>query len=188
MLSRGDGGRRRAGWLSLLLLLLAAAVMVSVWRPWHDAGPGAGSPHAPTGAAHCPPADLTGVEAGTAAFWRTLVEPVHRAACAGDFTALARLMGGGHPSDFDTEECNGCSSSAIVTMWREEYHVDPAALARLLETRPVDDQGGLVYVHGDLAAVFARGTHDIPAVWSGLYLHCHESSLCAMLASPPAQP
>lgn len=188
MLSRGDEdrGRARRLWPLLLLLLIAAACAgLSVWRPWQGSGPVAGpppsgTPDASATTARCPAADLTGV-GGTAAYWRRLVEPVHQAACAGDFTALSRLLGGGDATDFLTEECNGCTSSEIVTMWRDEYGLNPASLAGLLETPPVVGQGGLVYAHGDLAAIFARGTHDIPGVWSGFFLRCGESPECAAL-------
>ncbi|MEU6404222.1 hypothetical protein [Streptomyces sp. NPDC046985] len=181
---------------------------MSWWRPWHGNGAVAGPPAAsrtpaashtpapsrtpaashtpapsrtPAATAYCPPADLAGLDGGSAAFWRKRVEPVHRAACAGDFAGLARLLGGGHVKDFATEECNGCTSSQIVTMWREEYGWDSAALARLLETAPSADQGGLTYTRGDLAAIFDRGTHELPAMWSGFYVQCHEHPECVML-------
>ena len=191
MTGRSEGrGRRR--WLALVLLLLAV-VGTSAWLLWRDddgtrAGPsGVPQAHNSAGAARCSPPNLTGVGGKrSAAAWRKVVEPVHRAACAGDFTALARLLGGSHPTNFLTEECSGCTSADIVTMWRDEYGFDPASLARLLENPPVVDQGGLTYERGDTVAVFARGTWQFPAEWSALFVQCQEDDMCARLAPSPS--
>lgn len=189
MLSRRGRDHRRKRLLLALLVLLAATLGMSQWRPWHDSGRATGHHHAPstpTARVHCPPTDLAGVDGPSVAYWGTLVDPVHQAACAGSFTELARLLGDGQAKGFLTEECNGCTSSEIVTMWRDEYGFDPASLARLLETRPVADQGGLVYTHADLTAIFGRGTHDIPGEWSGFYLRCHQNTLCTQLRGAPS--
>jgi hypothetical protein len=148
------------------------------------AGPsGVPQAHHSADAARCSAPNLTGVGGQrSAAAWREVVEPVHRAACAGDFTALARLLGGRHATDFLTEECSGCTSADIVTMWRDEYGLDPASLARLLETPPVVDQGGLTYERGDTVAVFARGTSQRSAEWSAFFVQCHQDDMCASLA------
>ena len=61
-------------------------------------------------------------------------------------------------------------------MWRDEYGFDPASLARLLETPPVVDQGGLTYERGE--------TGKIPH-WRGIYdkrrrlvaVFCHNMDL-----------
>jgi hypothetical protein len=187
-----EGGRRRTRWLLLGLLVLAVAG-TSTWWLWHDdgarpAGPSAApQAHDPAGAARCPPPNLAGVGGGrSAASWGTVVEPVHQAACARDFTALVRLLGGGRPADFSTEECSGCTAGDIVAMWRDEYGFDPASLARLLETPPVVDQGGLTYRRGDTVAVFARGTTDLPAQWSAFFVQCHADDVCAGLAPSPS--
>lgn len=192
MLTGRDEGRGRTRWLVLVLLLLAA-VGTSVWLLWRDdggvsAGPsGVPQAHDSGIASRCPPTNLTGVGGRRAvAAWRKVVEPVHQAACAGDFTVLSRLLDGGHPANFLTEECSGCTSGDIVAMWRDEYGFDPASLARLLETPPVVDQGGLIYKRGDTVAVFARGTSQLPAEWSAFFVQCHEDDMCARLAPSPS--
>ena len=63
---------------------------------------------------------------------------------------------------------------------------DPASLARLLETSPVVDQGGLTYERGDTVAVFARGTSQLPSEWSAFFVQCHENDMCAMVAPSPS--
>jgi hypothetical protein len=177
--------------VSVLLLLTVAGT--SAWLLWRgDRGmPGEPSAvpqaHHSPGTGRCSPPNLAGVGGRrAAAAWRTVVEPVHRAACARDFTALAHLLGGGHPANFLTEECSGCSAAGIVTMWRDEYGFDPASLARLLETPPVVDQGGLTYRLGDAVAFFARGTSQLPAEWSAFFVQCHEDGMCARLAPSPS--
>ncbi|MFI6931184.1 hypothetical protein [Streptomyces sp. NPDC050287] len=192
MLTGRNQGRGRMRWLVALLLLLAVAG-TSAWLLWHDdegtpaRRSGVPQAHDSAGAARCSPPNLTGVGGRrSAAAWRKVIDPVHRAACAGDFTALARLLGGGRPTHFLTEECTGCTSADIVTMWRDEYGFDPASLARLLETSPVVDQGGLTYERGDTVAVFARGTSRLPAEWSAFFVRCHEDNMCAMLAPSPS--
>ncbi|MFF4749440.1 hypothetical protein ACWD5R_21480 [Streptomyces sp. NPDC002514] len=196
MLTGRNEDRRRARRLLPALLLLAVAA-TAVWLLWPDdrpsdapraggsrvSGPRAGTSRAgaPT-TAGCSAVDLTGVGGRRAvAGWRAVVEPVHRAACAGDFTALSWLLGGGRPKDFLTEECAGCGAADIVAMWRDEYGLDPAALARLLESPPVVDQGGLTYEHGDMVAVFGRGTSQLPGGWSAFFVRCHEDDTCAAL-------
>ncbi|MGW7427132.1 hypothetical protein ACWGJB_45430 [Streptomyces sp. NPDC054813] len=71
-------------------------------------------------------------------------------------------------------------------MWRDEYGFDPASLARLLETSPVVDQGGLTYERGDTVAVFARGTSQLPTEWSAFFVQCHEDDMCARSAPSPS--
>jgi hypothetical protein len=184
-------GRGRRRWLVSVLLLLAVAG-TSAWLLWRDDGTPAGPSgvpraHSSAGTARCSPPNLTGVGGRrSAAAWHKVVDPVHRAACAGDLTALARLLGGSHPADFLTEECSGCTPADIITMWRDEYGFDAAALARLLETPPLVDQGGLTYERGDTVAVFARGTWQRPAEWSALSVRCHEDDMCARVAPSPS--
>ncbi|MEU9124395.1 hypothetical protein AB0C96_31815 [Streptomyces sp. NPDC048506] len=192
MLNSRDAGRRRVRWL-MLVLLVAAAVATSVWLLWRDEGgvpsraSGKSQAHPSATAARCSPTNLAGVGGQrAAAAWRKVVEPVHQAACAHDFAALARLLGGGRPTNFLTEECTGCTSAEIVAMWREELGFDPAALARLLEVPPVVDQGGLTYERDDMTAVFARGTWQLPGNWSAFFVQCHEDDMCAGLAPSPS--
>ncbi|MFD4976866.1 hypothetical protein [Streptomyces sp. NPDC058424] len=166
----------------MLAIFLLAVAATAVWLLWPDDRPSdvprAGAP----ATAHCPVVDLTGVGGQRAAAgWRAVVEPVHRAACTGDFTALSRLLGGGHAKGFLTDECSGCSAADIVAMWRDEYGLDPAALARLLEAPPVVDQGGLTYERGDMVAVFGRGTFQLPSRWSAFFVQCHEDDTCSAL-------
>lgn len=177
----------------MLVLLLLVVAGTSAWLLWRDDGgtragsSGVPQEHKSPSAVRCSPPNLSGVGGRrSAAAWRKVVEPVHRAACAGDFTALARLLGGGRPTNFLHEECSGCTSADIVTMWRDEYGFEPASLARLLETSPVVDQGGLTYGRGDTVAVFARGTSQLPAQWSAFFVRCHEDDICARLAPSPS--
>lgn len=91
---------------------------------------------------------------------------------------------------FTTEKCQGCAASDVVYMWREEFGFDGMDLARLLETRPVLDQGGVTYRDESAVAVFARGTLEVPALWSGFFVECGPDSHCAEMTGigGPGQP
>ncbi|MFD5557541.1 hypothetical protein ACFWIA_27335 [Streptomyces sp. NPDC127068] len=135
----------------------------------------------------CAGANLDGVGAGLPAAaarearksWRSAVDPVYRAACDQDDPRLAALLEfEGSPEHFHTAPCPGCSSLEVVAMWRDEFLFDGADLARLLQTRPVLDQGGLTYRQADSVTWFARGTHDAPGQWSGLHPRCDLDDRC----------
>lgn len=187
---RNEEERGGRWWLLLSVLLLAVTATVWATRdhspaPRHH--PAAPQPPVTPGpvtasATACRPADLEGIDPATTTAWRKAVEPVHRAACASDFTALAQLLGGGNASHFYTSECTGCDGTELVGMWRQEYRFDGSQLARALETRPVQDQGGLTYRRGDTLVTFARGTFDFPISWSAFFMDCHEDDRCRTLA------
>jgi hypothetical protein len=166
---------------------LLAALLVGCTEPRHPSGSGP-SPTPPLSrTAPCPGPNVVdgpSVAPDVAAFWRTVIGPVYEAACAGDERRLARLIDTGHGSaeHFSTHACEGCTGNDVVAMWKHEYGVDPTALARLLETPPHLFQGGVTYLHGNRAAVFARGTHEIAAQWSGFYADCAAESLCRSLS------
>ena len=128
--------------------------------------------------------DDSGVSPDVAAFWHKVIGPVYEAACAGDERRLARLVdtGQGSAERFSTHACEGCSGSDLVAMWRHEYGVGPTTVARLLETPPHWSQGGVAYVEANRVVVFSRGTHEIPAQWSGFYPDCAADSLCRSLS------
>jgi hypothetical protein len=185
-----NGNRKGDRWWLLLVLLLAVTATVWVTRyrspapAHHPAAPQSSTTSGSTAAstAACRSVNLEGIDPATATAWRKAVEPVHRAACAGDFTALARLLGDGKASHFSTSECTGCDGTELVDMWRQEYRFDGSQLARALETRPVQDQGGLTYHRGDTLVIFARGTFDFPVSWSAFFMDCHGDDRCRALA------
>ncbi len=179
---RSEGGVR--WWLVLLVLVLVLAGGVTVWLvKGHTPAPrspvAAGSVTASSAA--CRPVDLEGIDPAFVGAWRKAVGPVHQAACAGDFGALARLLGGESASHFESSECTGCDGADLVGMWNDEFRFDGSQLARALETRPVQDQGGLTYRRGDTLVVFARGTHELPISWSAFFMDCHEDDRCQEL-------
>lgn len=167
---------------------LLATLLVGCTEPRHPSGSGPSpTPALSRTAPRCPGPNVVdgpSVAPDVAAFWRTVVGPVYEAACAGDERRLARLIDTGHGSAdyFSTNACEGCTGNDLVAMWKHEYGVGPTALARLLETPPHLSQGGVSYVQGNRAAVFARGTHEIAAQWSGFYADCAAESLCRSLS------
>ncbi|MFD5905630.1 hypothetical protein ACFWHG_29655 [Streptomyces microflavus] len=117
-------------------------------------------------------------------FWRGIVGPTYRAACTEDYRRLARLLEfEGSPEYFSTTACSGCTSLEIVAMWRDEYGFRGTDLSQLLEARPVQTQGGLMFRRGNAVAWFARGTHETPGQWTSFYPRCDLEPDCATYAS-----
>jgi hypothetical protein len=186
--------RRRVLWLLVVCLTAVALPLVFWLRHPHGGGTaradgGQVNPAASaTGpAARCPGPDVQGVGDGATDpravedSWRKVVGPVYRAACERDYGALSRLLAAGSVKDFLTDDCAGCTGQDVVAMWRDEYDIDGADLARLLTTPPVADQGGLTYASGDALAVFGRGTHDVPPQWSAFYPDCRSHRACQQM-------
>ncbi|MEV3875233.1 hypothetical protein [Streptomyces sp. NPDC049906] len=158
--------------------------------------PGTGPPRArPTTSTpspappQCTEPDLTSVDPAARAFWKQMLTPVHRAACTRDYRRLASFVQfEGDPSGFTTAQCAGCSSAEIVGMWRQEYGFRAEDLARLLETRPLVEQGGLRYQHGRAVAWFARGTYGTPGQWTAFYPDCTTEPGCSDHTGTPPPP
>ncbi|MFD7548524.1 hypothetical protein [Streptomyces sp. NPDC059816] len=183
--------------LAINALLLAYVVALSTLeRNEHadrSAPPAPGTPPSPSPqrkSPACTEANLGEVGAGLPAAaardarksWRSAVDPVYRAACDQDAPRLAALLEfEGSPEHFNTAPCPECSALEIVTMWRDEFVFDGTDLARLLEARPVLQQGGLTFQRGDAVAWFARGTHDVPGQWSGLHPRCDLDDTCTRI-------
>ncbi|WP_210585110.1 hypothetical protein [Streptomyces sp. GESEQ-35] len=140
-------------------------------------------------AAPCPGVNVSGSDE-VATFYRALAEPVYRAACAGDGRRLAQLIdtGSGGAQHFETNACQGCDGNEIVAMWRDEYGLDLAELARLLETPPRWSQGGPTYVRGNHLASLNRGWSGVPAFWSSFFPDCRAEESCQMYAEIAGSP
>ncbi|MGW1978539.1 hypothetical protein [Streptomyces sp. NPDC001889] len=186
---------RRLRWLVPVLLAVAAGALL-LFR--EDGGGDGGTATRPPPSSSPPsPAPCTGVNldgvgptvagadrAGVLKFWRGVIGPAYRAACAEDYGRLARLLEfKGSPEYFGTTVCSGCTSSEIVAMWREEFGFRGTDLARVLETRPVQSQGGLMFRRGDAVAWFARGTYGTPGQWTGFHPRCAMEPDCSRYAT-----
>ncbi|MGW1144254.1 hypothetical protein ACWD6I_04125 [Streptomyces sp. NPDC002454] len=186
--------RARLGWLAVALLTAGTATVLLLPSDQHTTPPRAKpSPSAPRPPLEIPPRcagpNLNGLAPTVRAAWRKAVAPIHEAACAGDYRRLARhVQFEGDPGGFTTAPCAGCSSTEIVDMWRREYGFRAADLARLLETRPLVEQGGLRYQRGRNATWFARGTLDVPGQWTTFYPDCQVEPDCSGYVRRPVAP
>ncbi|KOT46940.1 MULTISPECIES: hypothetical protein [Streptomyces] len=176
----------------LIVLCLAAMMLLgcgaerSTPRPDHDLK---------QTAALCPGVNVSGpgdpAGAGRVAkFYRTLTEPVYKAACADDAGRLAHLIdtGSAGAQHFESNACQGCNAGEIVAMWRDDYRLDLAELARLLETPPRWSQGGPVYIRGNRLAAFSRGWMGVPAFWSAFYPDCQTEENCELASELATSP
>ncbi|MEU8696992.1 hypothetical protein AB0C61_04795 [Streptomyces sp. NPDC048680] len=184
---------RRLRW-SLPVLLAVAAVVALMLSREDDIGATAPRPSASRAStpARCTEANLDGLtpmvpgadNGELVKFWRGIIGPTYRAACAEDYRRLARLLEfEGSPEYFGTTVCSGCTSLEIVAMWRDEFGFRGTDLARLLEARPVQTQGGLMFRRGNAVAWFARGTYGTPGQWTGFYPRCDLEPDCVTYAS-----
>ncbi len=184
---------RRPGWPPAVLLAVVgvAALLLSCEQGTGVTAPHSSAPRAPA-PARCSGTDLDGLKPTApdadhervVRFWRGVIGPTYRAACAEDYRRLARLLEfEGSPEHFVTTACSGCTSLEIVAMWREEFGFRGTDLAQLLESRPVQVQGGLMFRRGNAVAWFGRGTQEIPGQWTSFYPRCDLEPVCVTYAA-----
>ncbi|MDJ1640018.1 hypothetical protein [Streptomyces pakalii] len=175
----------------LLVLVGVVALMLSYGDDTDVTAPRSSASRGST-PARCTQADLDGLtpmapgadRKELVQFWQDIIGPTYRAACTEDYPRLARLLEfEGAPEYFSTTACSGCTSLEIVVMWRDEYGFRGTDLSQLLESRPVQIQGGLMFRRGNAVAWFARGTHGTPGQWTGFYPRCDLEPDCATYAS-----
>ncbi|SCE50006.1 hypothetical protein [Streptomyces sp. OspMP-M43] len=183
---------RRLRWpLAVLAAIMGVIVLVLSYEDGSSVtAPPSSASRAPA-SARCTEANLEGVMAPGAnrkkesvRFWQGIIGPAYRAACSEDYRRLAQLLEfEGSPDYFSTAACSGCTSLEIVAMWREEYGFRGIDLSQLLESRPVQVQGGLMFRRGNAVAWFARGTYRTPGQWTAFYPRCDLEPDCVTYAS-----
>ncbi|WP_405993087.1 hypothetical protein [Streptomyces sp. NBC_00986] len=100
---------------------------------------------------------------------RDLIEEIYEAACQRDYSRLQKTMGDGFHSQY------GSHSAPVTIRLFKEFDAsrkDIETLPRLLEGKPVTDQGGITYVLGRAVAVFPRPVQDTQPSWSLYVPNC----------------
>ncbi|MFH9230825.1 hypothetical protein [Streptomyces globisporus] len=184
---------RRLQWpLALILAVVGVVALMLSYEEDTGATAPRSSASRPSASARCTEAGLDGLtpmvpgadDKELAQFWQGIIGPTYRAACAEDYPRLARLLEfEGSPEYFGTTACSGCTSLEIAAMWRDEFGFRGTDLARLLESSPVQAQGGLMFRRGNAVAWFARGTYGTPGQWTSFYPRCDLEPDCVTYAS-----